>query len=375
VSAVFPLPTAALENKTDKPDPDPTNVLRGRIGDSQLYSRSSGQRYNNQKDDAGSMPEGSHVFRLEADDPSPVDAQGKSLAELKMSFTNRMNEAIRMQRERMQSLLSDVDSKIVSLKKEHGLRELEGAAGENLDGGQQADISQTEEVTQSGILPVVPALKFDSDNKENDIRSSSIVDLHAIAYDVNYRELLSTWNACLCGCLCCVLLRMVRTDMMKFHEHSAESQYSSVDTIITPVASSRSVATRSALSPPPSRAAFCSETAGDPFSPGMIERDLQTEKLMKEMAQLREALAVVTGSVARTASASGEALLPEHSSNAELEEDEPNEGNEQDVNASGDVCAMLTFEADGWLPKKRSPAVQVLPTPPKLLLRAAVKTQ
>ena len=129
------------------------------------------------------MPEGSHVFRLEADDPSPLDAQGKSLAELKMSFTNRMNEAIRLQRERMQSLLSDVDSKIVSLKKEHGVRE--GAAGDNADGGLQAGLAQTKEVNQSGILPVFPALTFDSDNKENDIRSSSFVGLHASAYDVN----------------------------------------------------------------------------------------------------------------------------------------------------------------------------------------------
>jgi hypothetical protein len=148
---------------------------------------------------------------------------------------------------------------------------------------------------------------------------------------------------------------------MKFHAHSAESQYSSVDTIITPVASSRPVATRgAALTPPTSPAAMTSDMAGDIFSPGMIERDLQTEKLMKEMAQLREALAAVTGSVSRTASASGEALLPEPSCHAELEEDEPNE---EDVNTSGDVGAMLTLQADGWLPKKRSPSVQVLPSP------------
>jgi hypothetical protein len=98
----------------------------------------------------------------------------------------------------------------------------------------------------------------------------------------------------------------------------------------------------------------------------MIERDLQTEKLMKEMAQLREALAAVTGSVSRTASASGEALLPEPSCHAELEEDDPNEGDEQDVNASGDVGAMLTLQADGWLLKKRSPSVQVLRFPKKI---------
>jgi len=76
---------------------------------------------------AGSPPEGSDICREENDAPStgPTDAEGKSLAELKMSFTMRMNEAIRMQRERMRVLLSDVDSKIVSLKKEHGLRERE----------------------------------------------------------------------------------------------------------------------------------------------------------------------------------------------------------------------------------------------------------
>jgi hypothetical protein len=186
VSAVFPLPPAALGNKTDQPGPAPTNVLRDRMGDSQLHSRSSDLRYSNQKGDARSMPEGSHVFRVEADDPSPMDAQDKSLAELKMSFTTRMNEAIRMQRERMQSLLSDVDSKIVSLKKEHGMRE--GAAGDNADGGQQAGVAQSKQLIQSGILPVFPALKFDSDNKENDIRSSCYVELRGSACDVNYRE-------------------------------------------------------------------------------------------------------------------------------------------------------------------------------------------
>jgi hypothetical protein len=59
----------------------------------------------------------------------------------------------------------------VSLKKEHGLRE--ETAGDNADGGQQAGVAQTKAVNQSGILPVFPAIKFDSDNKENDIRSSS----------------------------------------------------------------------------------------------------------------------------------------------------------------------------------------------------------
>ncbi len=69
--------------------------------------------------EAGS-PEGSHVFRTVSDPESP---SGKSLSELKLSFTTRMQEAIRMQRERMRVLLNDVDSKIVSLKKEHGLNE------------------------------------------------------------------------------------------------------------------------------------------------------------------------------------------------------------------------------------------------------------
>ena len=144
---------------------------------------------------------------------------------------------------------------------------------------------------------------------------------------------------------------------MKFH--SAESQYSSVDTIITPVASTRPVATRTALMPPSSPAALNLEMAGDIFSPGMVERDLQTEKLMREMAHLREALAAVTGSVSRTASASGESLLPEPSCPAELEGDVLKEGDEKDVNASGDVGAML----DGWQPEKLSPFVQVLPFP------------
>lgn len=78
----------------------------------------------------------------------------------------------------------------------------------------------------------------------------------------------------------------------------------------------------------------------------MIERDLQTEKLMAEMGQLRAALAAVTGTVAssRTASASGEALLPEPS-------DE--EWGVENVDASDP-------ESDtSWLQRKRSPSLQV----------------
>ena len=62
------------------------------------------------------------------------------------------------------------------------------------------------------------------------------------------------------------------------------------------------------------RDTITSPTADSPgfFSPGMVERDLQTEKLMEEMGQLRAALAAVTGSVSsHTASVSGEALLPD----------------------------------------------------------------
>jgi hypothetical protein len=79
-----------------------------------------------------------------------------------MSFTTRMNEAIRMQRERMRSLLSDVDSKIVSLTQEHGLSE-PGA------GDKDEPVTPPKAANQLEI-PAFSALKIDSDNKENDSR-------------------------------------------------------------------------------------------------------------------------------------------------------------------------------------------------------------
>jgi hypothetical protein len=172
VSAVFPLPPAALGANLNKADPAPTNMSRGAAGESDkpgtadgqlsAVSRSSRQRYSSQNGEAGSPPEGSHVYKTEVGDTNPADAEGKSLAELKMSFTTRMNEAIRMQRERMRSLLSDVDSKIVSLKKEHGLSE-PGA------GDKDEPVTPPKAANQLEI-PAFSALKIDSDNKENDSR-------------------------------------------------------------------------------------------------------------------------------------------------------------------------------------------------------------
>ena len=129
--------------------------------------------------------------------------------------------------------------------------------------------------------------------------------------------------------------------------HSAESHHSSMDTIISPA--SRFAATRNAPTPP---AAVSTEEAADIFSPGMIERDLQTEKLMEEMSQLREALAAVTGSisVSPSDSASGEALLPGPDSPPASEEDKD----------QGDADASVDSGGDAWLQRKRSPFVQVL---------------
>jgi len=120
---------------------------------------------------AGSPPEGSDIFREENEAPStgPTDAEGKSLAELKMSFTMRMNEAIRMQRERMRVLLSDVDSKIVSLKKEHGLREREPSLGLNSSVEEEGAHPRTS--STDAYLPQETEYKQDdTDDKEHDNR-------------------------------------------------------------------------------------------------------------------------------------------------------------------------------------------------------------
>lgn len=98
------------------------------------------------------------------------------------------------------------------------------------------------------------------------------------------------------------------------------------------------------LSPMPSK--LSTDNSPTLFSPQMIERDLQTEKLMAEMGQLRAALAAVTGTVAssRTASASGEALLPERSDEEWGDEN---------------VDALDPESGTSWLQRKRSPSLQV----------------
>lgn len=53
------------------------------------------------------------------------EVESLSLTQLKINFQQRMNEAIRQQRERMRTLLNDVDSKILTLKLENGLGESE----------------------------------------------------------------------------------------------------------------------------------------------------------------------------------------------------------------------------------------------------------
>ena len=133
--------------------------------------------------------------------------------------------------------------------------------------------------------------------------------------------------------------------------NSAESHASSVDTIISPAVtpSKRAHATRNAP-PAPSSPVAAVNSLSVPFSPGMIERDVQTEKLMEEMGQLRAALAAVTGSVAsasRTASVSGEALLADPSG--------------EWVDEDGQQAGHASLEAGvvTWLQRKRSPSLQV----------------
>jgi hypothetical protein len=163
VSSVYPLPPAAFKNLQA---PAPSKLARnGQIygGEGRSIYVSEPARASNSA--AGAPPEGIHVFSREIDEISPprTDAEGKSLAELKMSFTMRMNEAIRMQRERMRVLLSDVDSKIVSLKNEHGLKEPSADAKASAQGTAHA----TAPLLEATPIPQID----DSDNKENDSRS------------------------------------------------------------------------------------------------------------------------------------------------------------------------------------------------------------
>lgn len=167
VSAVYPVPPAALKNSNLPLAIAPADQTV-QNGHGQIYGETSKlsmqDLVRSSSAEAGSPPEGSYVFSKEADETSPprTDAEGKSLAELKMSFTMRMNEAIRMQRERMRVLLSDVDSKIVSLKNEHGIKEL-----------------LPDTTTSKGFVPSTPDVRAQptatphvdvSDNKENDSR-------------------------------------------------------------------------------------------------------------------------------------------------------------------------------------------------------------
>jgi hypothetical protein len=143
----------------------------------------------------------------------------------------------------------------------------------------------------------------------------------------------------------CSIMRLATC--IDFSFHSGDSQ-STADTILSPSISPAKRATRAVpLSPPPSQVAMDSPTI---FSPQMIERDLQTEKLMAEMGQLRAALAAVTGSVtsSRTASASGEALLPEL----------PSAWAEEEKTEKLDASADLDSDAS-WLLRRRSPSIQV----------------
>lgn len=168
VSAVYPLPPAALKTSNLPQATAPAHSVQTMDnGFGQIYSETSKhQLIGSSSTEAGSPPEGSHVFKRDFDETPPLrtDAEGKSLAELKMSFTMRMNEAIRMQRERMRVLLSDVDSKIVSLKNEHGLEELPGD-----ETRKEAVLSTPGGGAQSLQVAVSPQV-HESDNKENDSR-------------------------------------------------------------------------------------------------------------------------------------------------------------------------------------------------------------
>lgn len=183
VSAVYPLPPAALAdiaNKSSLPTASSTSALVDPIlavGGTIQNSRGGKERMPGPAlDQGGSPPEGSHIYRTEIEDPK-TDAEGKSLAELKMSFTVRMNEAIRMQRERMRLLLSDVDSKIVSLKKEHGLRPVEDGIHEQSPDLNSIYDKQVQEYETKTSEPAhhekpfnsTPAIDTD-DDKENDNR-------------------------------------------------------------------------------------------------------------------------------------------------------------------------------------------------------------
>lgn len=91
------------------------------------------------------------------------------------------------------------------------------------------------------------------------------------------------------------------------------------------------------------RDTITTSTADSPgfFSPGMVERDLQTEKLMEEMGQLRAALAAVTGSVSsHTASVSGEALLPDLPA-AWSGEEQPEENAEEEEMCEPDAVTQV----------------------------------
>jgi hypothetical protein len=231
------------------------------------------------------------------------DTESKSIEELKMSFTMRMNEAIRMQRERMRVLLSDVDNKIVSIKKEHGLPEpsndLRGASSGSRD---------------------APSI-FEHENKENDSR-------------LFHSDLL------LMITLPCMHLSPAKQTEIEWHVNSRFA--------LTRMPVEKIASPRLGAQPAPTWSSAL-ESAMKDFLP---DRDRQTEKLMLEMNQLREALAAVTGSIATSREASGsisgEALLPD----AEDGWAEENEG-------LGAGEETVPIETDSWLKRKTSPLVQV----------------
>jgi hypothetical protein len=121
--------------------------------------------------EAGS-PEGSHVFRTVSDPESP---SGKSLSELKLSFTTRMHDAIRMQRERMRVLLNDVDSKIVSLKKEHGLNERDDSDNKENDWSGESHFSSEDTIVSSNA----------PQSKQNLTRSAVVVEMSPVSADAS----------------------------------------------------------------------------------------------------------------------------------------------------------------------------------------------
>jgi hypothetical protein len=283
--------------------------------------------------EAGS-PEGSHVFRTVSDPESP---SGKSLSELKLSFTTRMHDAIRMQRERMRVLLNDVDSKIVSLKKEHGLNEREVSDNKENDWSGESHFSSEDTIVSSNV----------PQSKQNMTRSAVVVEMNlrldmdfqaagqegSIQRQIFIKDLKEDLaDASGMGTSDFNILKVspgsVVVDMNAPERAAQEIHRQSLDPN-SRLRSGKVTRFTDKISLPRVPMSPVSADA----SPGTRKRDMRTEKLMEEMNELRAALQAVTGSITPSASSSGEALLHEIPAPEEVTSAQP--GAEVDV--SNDV--------------------------------------